>query len=591
MLYKSIKNNSRAFTLIETLVGIAVFVVISTAVYQAYVSLFGLISLNQYRIVALNLANEQFEIVRNLSYVNVGIPGSIPNGILPQVQNITRSGVNFIVTTTVRNIDNPFDGTIGGTPNDLSPADNKLVAVEVDCPTCKGFTPLTLTTTIAPKNLETASANGALLVKVFDANGVPVSGANVSIRNYQATTTIAIDDVTDASGNLQIVDAPPGIEAYEIVVSKAGYSSDRTYQNGAVGNPSPTKPHATVIVQQLTQISFSIDRVSTLNFNSVTSDCVAVPNIDFSLKGAKQIGSNIYKFNRNLVTNGSGLYSSSTMEWDYYSVTGNDGSYDIVGINPLNPISLNPNITQNVLLIVAPKDPRTLLVTVKDSATQLPLTDATVRLRRSSSYDNTKITGRGSINQTDWSSSAYSYNDGSVETENPAGDLRLLNVFGAYNLNGVIESTTIDTGSASNFYNLDWLPVDQPVASGPNSFKLQFATNSIITGTTTWDYKGPDGTSSTYYTVSNSPISPVHNGDRYARYKIYFNTISSTSTPNISDVSFTVTSSCTPPGQVMFNDLDDGTYQLDVTRTGYNAYSQSINIGSNWIEQEVILNQ
>ncbi len=591
MLYKNIKNNSRAFTLIETLVGIAVFVVISTAVYQAYVSLFSLISLNQYKIVALNLVNEQFEIVRNLSYANVGIPGSIPNGIVPQIQNITRSGVNFIVTTTIRNVDNPFDGTIGGTPNDLSPADNKLVAVEVDCPTCKGFTPLTLTTTIAPKNLETASVNGALLVKVFDANGVPVSGANVSIRNYQATTTIAIDDVTDSSGVLQIVDAPPGIEAYEISVSKTGYSSDRTYPNGAVGNPNPTKPHVTVIVQQLTQVSFSIDKVSTLTFNSVTSGCVAVPNIDFSLKGAKQIGANLFKFNRNLSTDGSGVYSSTTMEWDYYSLTGTDSTHDVIGINPLNPISLNPNIVQSVLMIVTPKDPRTLLVTVKDSGTLLPLTDATVRLRKGATYDITKITGRGSINQTDWSAGAYSYNDGSVEADNPAGDLRLLNVFGAYNLNGILESTTIDTGSASNFYNLDWLPVDQPVPSGPDSVKLQFATNSVITGTTTWDYKGPDGTTATYYTVPNSPISIVHNGDRYARYKIYFNTISSTSTPNISDVSFTVTSSCTPPGQVVFSDLDNDTYYLEVTKTGYNTFGQNISIGSDWIEQEVILNQ
>ncbi len=358
-----------------------------------------------------------------------------------------------------------------------------------------------------------------------------------------------------------------------------------------MGNPNPTKPHATVIVQQLTQISFSIDKVSTLTFNSVTSGCVAVPNIDFSLKGAKQIGANLFKFNRNLSTDGSGIYSSTTMEWDYYSLTGTDSTHDVIGINPLNPISLNPNIVQSVLMIVTPKDPRTLLVTVKDSGTLLPLTDATVRLRKGATYDITKITGRGSINQTDWSAGAYSYNDGSVEADNPAGDLRLLDVFGVYNLNGILESTTIDTGSASNFYNLDWLPVDQPVPSGPDSVKLQFATNSVITGTTTWDYKGPDGTTATYYTVPNSPISTVHNGDRYARYKIYFNTISSTSTPNISDVSFTVTSSCTPPGQVVFSDLDNDTYYLEVTKTGYNTFGQNINIGSDWIEQEVILNQ
>ena len=591
MLYKNLKNNSRAFTLIETLVGIAVFVVVSTAIYQAYVSLFNFISLNQYKIVALNLANEQFEIIRNLSYSNVGIPGSIPNGTIPHIQNINRSGIDFIVTTTIRNVDQPFDGTIGGTPNDLSPADNKLVVVEVNCPTCINFTPLTLTTTIAPKSLETSSANGALLIKVFDASGVPVSGANVSIRNYQATTTIAIDDVTNSSGVLQIVDAPPGIEAYEIYVSKSGYSSDRTYPNGGIGNPNPSKPHATVIVQQVTQISFSIDKISSITFNSVKSDCVAIPNVDFSLKGAKQIGTNVYKYNKNLATNNLGIYSSTTMEWDYYTVTGTDSAYDIAGINPLNPISLNPNVSQSVLLIVSPKDPRTLLVTVKDSSSLLPLTDATVRLRKGSVFDRTQITGRGSINQTDWSGGAYSYNDGNVDVSNPSGDLTLQYVFGAYNPSGVLESTTIDTGSVSNFYNLDWLPAGQPVGAGSDSVKLQFATNAVITGTTTWDYKGPDGTSATYYTVPNSPISSVHNGDRYARYKVYLNTISATNTPIVSDVSFTVTSSCTPPGQVIFSDLDSGTYRLDVTKTGYNAFGQDVDVNVDWIEQEVILNQ
>jgi prepilin-type N-terminal cleavage/methylation domain-containing protein len=590
MLYKS-KQQNKGFTLIETLVGVAVFVVISTSIYQAYVSLFNFISLNQYKIVALNLVNEQFEIIRNLSYSNVGIPGSIPSGTIPQTQNINRSGIDFVVRTTIRNIDQPYDGTIGGNPNDLSPADNKLVEVEVSCAACINFLPLTLTTTIAPKNLETASTNGALQVKVFDANGVPVSGANVSIRNYQGTTTISIDDVTNSSGVLQIVDVPPGIEAYEIYVSKAGYSSDRTYPNGAVSNPTPSKPHATVIVQQLTQISFSIDRLSSITFNSVTDNCVAIPDVDFSLKGAKQIGSSVYKFNKNLATDNSGIYSSTTMEWDYYTVTGIDSAYDIIGINPLNPISLNPNVNQNVLLIVTPKDPRTLLVTVKDNSTLLPLTDATVRLRKGVSFDKTEITGRGSINQTDWSGGVYSFNDGNIEVADPIGDLKLLNVFGSYNPSGIIESTTIDTGSVSNFYNLSWLPVDQPVVAGTNSVRLQFATNSVITGTTTWDYKGPDGTSSTYYTIPNSPISSIHNGDRYARYKIFLNTISATNTPIISDVSFTVTSSCTPPGQVIFSDLDSGTYTLDVTKNGYNSFNQNIDINSNWFEQEVILSQ
>src|SRR3989338_5868992 len=117
------RTHSKSFTLIETLVWVAVFLVIATAVYQAYTSLFTLINLNQYKILGLNLANEQFEIARNLSYSDVGEISGIPNGKIPHVQNFTRGGIPFIVIFTVRNIDLPFDGTIGGAPNDLSPAD------------------------------------------------------------------------------------------------------------------------------------------------------------------------------------------------------------------------------------------------------------------------------------------------------------------------------------------------------------------------------------------------------------------------------------------------------------------------------------
>ncbi len=594
------RNKKKGFTLVETIVSIGVFLVISTAAYQAYVSLFTLINQNQYKILALNLANEQFEIIRNLSYVDVGIPGGIPNGKIPHIQNLTRGGVPFTVTTTIRNIDLPFDGQIGSsTKNDLSPADNKGVEVEVTCSTCKNFTSISLTTNVAPKNLETASTNGALLIKVFDANGIVVPDASVHIVNTNVTPNIVIDDVTDVDGLLQVVDAPPGANTYQITVTKSGYSTDRTYTPGASGNTTPTKPHATVIIQQLTQISFSIDKLSTLAFSSVTPECVVVPSIDFSLNGLKNIGTGISKYSQNLITNGSGIYSNPAMEWDSYTVTGIDGTYDIIGINPLNSISLGPNTTQNVSLIVVPKNAKSLLITVKDAVTQLPVTNAVVHVTYSSSYNQTQTTGRGSINQTDWSGgggqvaytdlSKYFVDDENIDTSSPTGELKLRNVFGSYNPSGTMESSTIDTGSESNFYNLVWNPTDQPVISGTNSVRFQFATNATTTATTTWTYKGPDGTSATYYTSANSPLSTAHNGDRYARYKIYLSSVSTTTTPNISDVSFTVTSSCTPPGQVVFSGLPTATYHIEVSKSGYVTSIADVSVSSAWLEKEIIL--
>lgn len=596
-------RSKKGFTLLEVLVSAAVFLIIAIALYRTYASLFALTSVTQFKILALNAANEQFEIIRNLPYADVGEVNGIPNGKIPHSQTLVRGGVTFTITTNIRNVDLPFDGKLGGNPNDLSPADNKLAEVRVDCSTCKNYIPITLTTTISPKNLETASTNGALFIKVFDANGLAVSGATVRVVNTKVTPNIVVQDETDVNGMLQIVDVPPGVQAYSVTVSKAGYSTARTYPPGGVVNgylnPTPTQPDATVVVQQVTQASFAIDRVSSLSFKSVSPVCAPIGGLDFNLSGSKTVGASIPKFITNLVTDGAGNYSSTTMEWDSYNVTGIDTSYDIIGINPLNLIALNPNSTQEVKLIVAPKDPRSLLVTVKDSSTLLPLTGTTVDVTGPSAYSSSKVTDRGYINQTDWSGGAgqvtynnqnqYFVDNASVAVDSPNGEIKLRTIFGSYAPSGTLESSTFDTGSPSNFYNLVWSPTDQPVATGSTSLKFQIATNKELTATSTWDYKGPDGTAASYYTPANSVINTVHNGDQYVRYKVFLSTLSATSTPNVSDVAFTFTSSCTPPGQVVFTGLAAGTYHLTVSKSGYTTSQIDVSVSSNWTEQQIIL--
>jgi putative ABC transport system permease protein len=303
-------RSKKGFTLLEVLVSAAVFLIIAIALYRTYASLFALTSVTQFKILALNAANEQFEIIRNLPYADVGEVNGIPNGKIPHSQTLVRGGVTFTITTNIRNVDLPFDGKLGGNPNDLSPADNKLAEVRIDCSTCKNYVPITLTTTISPKNLETASTNGALFIKVFDANGLAVSGATVRVVNTKVTPNIVVQDETDVNGMLQIVDVPPGVQAYSITVSKAGYSTARTYPPGGVVNgylnPTPTQPDATVVIQQVTQASFAIDRVSTLTFKSVSPVCAPIGGLDFNLSGSKTVGVSIPKFITNLVTDGAG---------------------------------------------------------------------------------------------------------------------------------------------------------------------------------------------------------------------------------------------------------------------------------------------
>ena len=586
------------FTLVEMVIVIAVFILITTAIIGTYVKIFQLIEANKVRITALDLANEQIEIIHNLPYSDVGEIGGIPNGKIPQTQTLTRDNLIFIATTTIRNIDDPFDGQIGSsTHNDLSPADYKLVQIDITPQKQQFSQTLSLVTYIAPKSLEGASTNGALFIKVFDANGIPIAGANVHIQNNSLTPNVSIDDVTDSNGLLQIVDAPPS-SSYNISVTKSGYSAEQTYPIGGAGNPNPTKPNATVVIQQVTQVSFSIDHLSTLSFQTVNAQCQPITNVGFNLHGAKLIGTpNLYKYNSTLNTGGSGTYSNSSFEWDSYSLALTGSTYDLVGTNPILPLNVLPNSTQAVQLVLAPTSPRTLLVNVTDSSTGLPLSDATVTLS-GSGFSQTLTTGKGFSKQTDWSGGSgqtdfvnatqYYSDDGNVDVTSAPGELKLSQVFGSYRSNGILTSSIFDLGTTTNFKQILWNPTDQPITSGPTSAKFQISSSQTNTSTTTWNFVGPDGTGATYFTTSNQDIS-LSSAARYIRYQAYLSTLDNTVTPNVSDILITYTSSCIPPGQVSFTSLTGGNYSITVSKSGYQDYTASINIGNNYQSTNIIL--
>lgn len=584
--------------LVEVLVGVVIFLLIALSGYRGYLRLLEVVQLSRLKITAVALLNEQAEIIRNLPYSDVGIVGGLPVGKIPHTQILTRGNTEFTVTTTIRNIDDPFDGTIGGSPNDPSPADYKLAEIELTCLKCN-FQPLYFTTTAAPKNLETASTNGALLIRVFDANGQPLPRADVHIKNNQAAPPFTIEDVTDNKGQLLIVDAPPGIETYEITVSKPDYSVDQTYPSGAPANPNPVKPHATVALQQVTQISFVIDRVSSLRLASVQETCLPVGSVDFSLEGSKLIGENpaVLKYSENHLTSGAGLKNIEDLEWDTYHLALTDPAFDLAGAIPPLPLNLIPNTTQEFKLIVAPENRPSLLVTVADAGSQLPVTNATVVLTKGAQQESA-VTGRGSLRQTDWSGgpgqinfidpAKYFSTDGNIADSNPAGELRLKMSLGQYVPSGTLISSTFDTGTTSNFYQILWQPQDQPPETGPQSVRFQLATTND-SATSTWAFLGPDGTPDSFYTLANSNIHPLHDGDRYLRCQVFLETADPAFTPNLAELAFTFSSACTPPGQVFFGGLASGSYALTVSKDGYQIFNDVVDIVSGWQERQVLL--
>lgn len=580
---------NRGFTLIETVIGVAIFAMIATSAWMGLVKIFDAVAILRTKTIAVNLATEQIEIIRNLPYSKVGIQNGLPAGDVPYEQTLERDGKSFLVRTAIRNVDLPFDGLIGGTPNDISPADNKLVEVEVSCMNCsKQIDPIVFSTRIAPMALETTGNNGALFISVFDSNGQPVSGANVYVEFNATTTPIIINDITNTDGLLQIIDAPPGVAAYEISVTKSGYSSERTYAIGEISNPTPNKIHANVVSGQVTQISFSIDRLSTLTVNTRTVACSPIANIDFNIESSKMIGVNTPKYDVDHVTNVSGKKVISNIEWDTYNLTLLEAGKHLIGANPSLPFDIFAGTEQTLDLILGTSDPNAVLVTVVDGANQQLLSDALVKFTQGGVV-KTDTTGSGYLEQTDWSGgqgqinftneSQYLTQDGGIETNNPEGELKLDYFGGNYSNDGFLESSIFDIGTTTNFLTLSWTPSDQPQFSGLNSAKFQIATNETLEDTPEapliWTFRGPNGAMGTYYDTPGQAIAGIHDGDRYLKYKLFLSTENNSVTPNISDVRFSFATDCTPVGQAYVGGLNSSAYNLEISKPGYETISYS----------------
>jgi hypothetical protein len=574
-------------TLIETLIAAAFFVVFSLAIYQLYAKVATLATRIRIKTIATQVASEQIEFIRNLQYSDVGILSGIPVGVIPATKSVTRNNVTFSVSTVIRNMDLPADGTLGGIPNDLSPADNKLATVEVTCTSCASPVVVQYTTAVAPKSLETENGNGALVIKVIDASGLPVAGATVRVQNSTLIPAIDFTDSTGSDGVLTIVDAPPSTEQYHITVSKNGFSTEQTYIPGGAGNPNPMKPHITVVANTVSQSTFAIDATSTINLHVQSAQCSAITGVTGSLVGTKLIGTNpaVIKNTISYAANASSN-TFSGIEWDTYALTLNGTSYDIAGTNPVFPLSITPGSNQQVTLTLKPDTSGSRLVVAVTDVAGLPVADATVAIDGPSGAF-TSQTSVGSVSQTDWSGGAgqddysdqtkFDSTDGGIDYSTLLGQLTLVKAGATYAPTGVLESSTIDLGAPSVFQQLTWSPMGQPLGTGATPVQFQIATN---TDNATWDFVGPDGTSASSYTSAVSDIAGVHDGDRFLRYKVFFSTTDTTKTPSISDIAITYTSGCLPPGQVDFAGLSSGSYDITVSKSGYTSTAKTITISA-----------
>ncbi|MDD5566870.1 MAG: carboxypeptidase regulatory-like domain-containing protein [Patescibacteria group bacterium] len=395
-----IRRNTKGVTLIEVIVGLAIFAMAMAGIYNLFNLATKMLGDNRARVDAIAMANKRIEMIRNLAYDNVGITGGIPNGTIPQTEQLVVNNITYTLETDIRYVDDPFDGTATGAPPDTNSADYKRIRIEVTWPRMLNNKPVILVTDVTPKGMEKTVGGGTILLTVFDALGQPVPSAAVHVENTDVNPIVNYDTTTQANGTLVLPGMPPSIETYDVRVTKVGYSTDQTYEIDPIANPNPTRPPLSVYLNVVTEASFSIDRLSTVNIQTFDQASQPLPNIDFTLRGSKTIGTDgvgapIYKYSQAFTTNATGEITISDLEWDSYNfIIDNAGiNYDIAGANPPLPINLDPDATQTTQISLAtPHTNHTLLVTVRDQNMVLMPNIAVQLSRLVPPYDETQTT-------------------------------------------------------------------------------------------------------------------------------------------------------------------------------------------------------
>lgn len=389
----------QGFTILEILITVFIIGTVVTGIFGLFVLDISTNREGERRVVALALANERAEMIRNLPYNQVGTEGGVPAGAIKQQEAIVRNGLTYTVKTDIRYIDDPFDGLITGSPPDTLNTDYKQARVEVSWTAAGGATRTTrLLLQVSPPGVEGGTAGGTLLFQALSAGGQAVAGAIVTLQNSAVNPAVNITTQTDSAGYLVLPGLTAATEQYVLTVTKNDFTTEQTYAATSSFTPDVAHRHLTMLAGQLTEKTFAIDALSAFNVRTQNTTQAAVPNVTYALQGSKTIGTDaagqpVYLTTRTGTTNASGQVTESALTWDSYNFTV-DGvaiGQDIKETSLVLPVTLDPGTTLDLVATLVPHQERSLHVTVV-SPVGLPVDNATVRLS-GAGYDVTLGTG------------------------------------------------------------------------------------------------------------------------------------------------------------------------------------------------------
>jgi type II secretory pathway pseudopilin PulG len=388
------------FTIIEALVFLFIFAIITVTFYATWSASTRYILLVKNRFIAISLANEKMEVVRNLAYDKIAHTGATPPGNLRQEEYITRMGKEFHVRTRIRNEDDPLDGTLDGTPKDVNFVDYKNVRIEVSWDS--DAYNVTLASRFVPPGIESSAANlGVLVVNVYsDQSKSNVSGSTVLVTN--AATGFHETDETDNFGRLMLVGLPESTKKYQVTLAKSGYEAVATLPPYPATNYNPTDTHASVIKSAVNTIDIIQNKTANLKIKTTDYLNQSVAGMNFYLKGGRVMGTTVpadplvpgdpkYKIDEHAQTEADGEKDYDAVSPGQYEFTLEKTGYTLIGLNAVSPFLLASEQTLPLAVKVSPNNVTALLINVKKDLTT-PIAGASVHLTNIGGYNTTLTT-------------------------------------------------------------------------------------------------------------------------------------------------------------------------------------------------------
>lgn len=398
----------RGFTLIEVLLVIFIASIVVVTFLNVFSQGSRLLLESKKSLVATSLANEYMEMIRNLSYDAVGISGGIPSGPLEAIETKEKNGTLYTIYTDVRYKDDPYDGILGGSPNDFVNTDYKLVTIRVAWGG-EGFQQdVRLSSIFVPPGIETNLGAGTLAINIIDAFGMGVPFASIAIRND--SEGILFSTVTDELGNVFLPGAPESQQSYEIVASKLSYETVSTYPPYPLSAFTPIDEHSSVLEGELTNKVMVMNPLTHLDV--FIKDFVGNPlsNIQIQLIGGRLLGTlptldEVHTYDNSLVTDTEGKISLGGMSPGTYSLffpEEIENEFEFISMNPTldqeeKKFFLEPGVSSEVNIVLSPRNKTIFSVLVRESVGEELLLGTKVRLQNLSGYDKEILTNEQGI--------------------------------------------------------------------------------------------------------------------------------------------------------------------------------------------------